>query len=378
MKVPFYDHRRETEQLSGDIGEAIERVLASGEYQEGKEVREFEKEIADFHGSSYAIATGSCFDALFRSLLALGIGEGDEVITVSNTDIACSTVIHHTGADVRFVDINEETYNMDPAALREAVSEKTECILVVHMYGHPAEMDEIMDIVRENGLSVIEDAALAQGAEYKGEYAGTIGDIGCFSHAPSKMLGNIGDGGSAVTNDPELARRIRELFIYESPGDDYINIGDQKIHKGFNFENEGYHGRMVEISAAVLQVKLNHLEKFIEERRKIARLYDQKLNNLELITPYEAGSVSHSYRNYTVRASDRDRVRRELAKEGVETGMHYTPPLHLQPVYSDLSYEEGSLPVTEETSAELFTLPMYPQLTEAEIEYIVSTLGEVI
>ena len=377
MKVPFYDHARENETIKDDLNKAIGRVINSGEYEQGKETKKFEEMLSRRYGASFAITTGSCFDALLRSIIALGIGKGDKVITVSNTDIACSAAVRQAGAKVRFVDINEDDYNIDPSKIEDAINENTKSLLVVHMYGHPAKMNEILRIADEYELFVIEDAALAQEAKYKGRFVGTFGDVGCFSHAPSKILGNIGDGGSIITDDEGLAERIRNLFIYKSPGDRYRKVNGTKIHRGFKYQNEGYHGRMVEISAAILRTKLKFLDQWVEKRRKIAEIYDDKLKDANVSLPYETEGSYHVYRNYAVRVDDREYVRLELARRGIESGMHYLPPLHRQPVYSDLNYGPGSLPVTEKTSCELFTLPIYPSLTEEAATYVAETLAEI-
>jgi len=377
MKVPFYDHAEENETIKDDLSKAIDRVINSGEYEQGKETEKFEEMLSRRYSTSFAITTGSCFDALLRSILALGIGKSDEVITVSNTDIACSAAVRRAGANVRFVDINEDDYNIDPSKIEDAINEKTKCLLVVHMYGNPARMDEIIRIADEYELFVIEDAAIAQGAKYKGRFVGTFGDVGCFSHAPSKILGNIGDGGSIITDDEGLAERIRNLFIYKGPGDRYKKVNGMKIHRGFKYQNEGYHGRMVEISAAILRTKLKFMDQWIEKRRKIATIYDDKLKNANVSLPSETEGSYHVYRNYAVRVDDREYVRLELARRGIESGMHYLPPLHGQPVYSNLDYGPASLPVTEKTSYDLFTLPIRPGLTEEAVTYVAETLTEI-
>jgi dTDP-4-amino-4,6-dideoxygalactose transaminase len=377
MKVPFYDHARENESIKNNLKKAIMRVISSGEYERGRETEKFEKMLASHYDTSFAITTGSCYDALLRSILALGIGKGDEVITVSNTDIACSVAIRRAGAKVSLVDIDEEDYNIDPSKIEEAINDNTKAILVVHMYGHPAKMDEIMYIANKYELFVIEDAAIAQGARYNGRFVGTFGDVGCFSHAPSKILGNIGDGGSIITNNEVLAKRIRNLFIYKSPEGRYFEVNGAKIHRGFKYFNEGYHGRMVEMSAAILRAKLKFIDHWIEKRRNLAKKYDEMLKNTNVALPYETVGAYHVYRNYAVRVKDREYVRMELAKKGIETGMHYIPPLHMQPVYSDLNYPAGSLPVTEKTSGELFTLPIYPSLKDEVSTYVAETLVEI-
>jgi len=376
VKVPFYDHAAEYRSIKPDINRVVTRVLESGSYQKGKEVRAFEEESAEYSGVKHAIATGSCYDAIFRALLAFGVGHGDEVITVANTDIAGTAAISHTGASIVWIDIDGQTYNMDPTRIEERVTPRTKAIIAVHMYGHPADMDPITDVARRHDLFVVEDAALALGACYKGRRVGTIGDVGCFSYAPSKILAGYGDGGMAVTDNSEIAEKIRKLFIYEEVESRYIFVDGQRIHSGYQFSTEGYRERMLELPAAFLRVKLKRIDEWIARRREIAATYGKLLGNLDVVLPIESEAVEHVYRNYTIRVKNRDEVRYRLAKKGVATGMHYVPPLHLQPVYQHLGYHEGALPVTESVSAELFTLPIYPQLSQEQIEWVSLALKE--
>jgi dTDP-4-amino-4,6-dideoxygalactose transaminase len=311
---------------------------------------------------------------MHRGMLALGIGAGDEVITVSNTDIACAVAIRRTGASIVFSDIDERTHNINPECVAGKITSRTKAILVVHMHGHPADLDPILAIAKKHSLYVIEDVALAAGARYKGRLLGTIGDVGCFSHTPSKILGNYGDGGTLVTGDPEIADIVRAMFIYWQMRDSWIQVGPSRIHTGFRLTNEGLHGRMVEWSAAVLRIKLTYLDRWIGERRRIAAAYSEGFRDLDIRTPSEDEDVFHVYRNYTVQVKNREGVRRRLAELGIETGLHYAPPLHLQPVYEPLGYRRGSLPVTEAVSERLFTLPIYPQLTKEQIEWVIESM----
>ena len=380
MRVPFYDFAAEYRSIKPEIDSAIARVLDSGIYTDGKEVRAFEEEFAAYCGTKHAVTVGSGYDALFKALLAMGVGPGDEVVTVANTDIACTASISHTGASFVWVDIDERTYTIDPRKIEERITPRTKGIMAVHMYGHPADMAPIMEVARRHDLSVLEDAAIAVGARYKGTRVGAIGDVGCFSHVPSKILGNYGDGGTIVTDDWEMAQRIRELSTYSgvpNPLGGGLSAGGRGMSSVFWSTTEGYHGRIVELSAAVLRVKLrSKLDEWISRRREIAATYNQLLGHLDVVLPFESEDVEHVYRNYTVRAKNRDRVRYTLAEKGVGTGIHYAPPLHLQPVYQHLGYHEGSLPVTEAVSAELFTLPIYPELTEEQLHWVAQALEE--
>jgi dTDP-4-amino-4,6-dideoxygalactose transaminase len=374
VSVPFYDHAAEYRSIKPEIDSAIDRVLNSGKYLPGKEVRAFEGEFAEYCGAKQAITTGSCYDAMFRALLAYGVGPGDEVITIANTDITSAAAISHTGASIVWADIDERTYNLDPALIEERITPQTKAILLADMYGHPADMDPILEVARRHSLFVVEDAAVAVGSRYKGKRTGTGGDVVCFSNTPSKILGNFGDGGIAVTNDTTLAQRIRNLFIYEEEHR-YIEVNGRKIHAGFWFSSEGYHGRMSELSAAVLRVKLKRIDDWVARRREIASKYNRLLSGLDVVTPYVSGDVEHVFRNYTVRCKNRDDIRYRLAEKGVETGLHYAPSLNTHPVYKTLNdHQKGALPNTEKVCAELFTLPIYPELTQEQIEWVAEAM----
>lgn len=377
MHIPFYDHVAEYREIQTEIDEALHRVLLSGRYERGVEVESFEQAFAAFIGVDHAVTVGSCHDAMHRSLLALGIGPGDEVLTVSNTDLACAVAITRTGATPVFVDIDPRSYNMDPDEIEASLTPRSRAILVVHMYGHPADLDPILATARKHGLYVVEDVAIAVGATYKGQRLGTFGDVACFSHAPSKILGNYGDGGTIVTRDAPIAESVRRMFIYQEMNESSIEVGPLRIHGGFHHTREGVHGRMVELSAAILRTKLPHVPAWIARRREIADQYRARLGDFDVVLPCKEEHAGHVYRNFAVQVrEDRDTVRRRLAERGVETGMHYTPPLHLQPVYQSLGYGPGSLPVTEAVAERIFTLPIYPQLTEAQIEWVAQALRD--
>ncbi len=376
LRVPFYDHAGEYRSIKPEIDSAISRVLERGNHLPGQEVRAFEGEFAEYCGAKHAITTGACYDAMFRALKAYGVGAGDEVITIANTDITSAAAISHTGASIVWADIDERTYNLDPTKIEQRITPRTKAILVADMYGHPADMDPIVEVARRHDLIVVEDAAIAVGSRYKGRRVGTMGDVVCFSNTASKILGHFGDGGIAVTNDSGIAAKIRKLFIYEEEHR-YIDVNGVKIHKGFWFSTEGYHGRSCELSAAVLRVKLKEIDGWVARRREVAAAYDRLLGKLDVVLPFVSEDVEHVFRNYTIRAKNRDTVRYKLAERGVETGLHYAPPLHRHPVYQDHSqHEAGSLPVTEAVCAELFTLPIYPQLSQEQMEWVALALEE--
>jgi len=338
MSVPWLGHKVEYETHQDAIDAAIQRVLESGQFQRGQEVDEFESEFARFCEAGHAVGTGSCYSAMYVALLACGVGPGDEVITVANTDIATTAAISHTGARFMWVDIDERTYNIDPAAIEAKITPSTKAILPVHMYGLPSDMDPVMDIARKHGLRVIDDAALAVGARYKGRRMGTLGHVCCVSFVYGKGLGALGDAGMAVTDDPDLAKSMRELHLYSEDTSTYAEHDGITLMTGFRYALEGHASRLMPLFAAVLREKLPLLDEWISRRRQIARLYGELLRGLEIVLPYEPDDVMHVYRNYAIRVAARDRVRRVLAEQGIPTGMHYVPPLHRQPVYSHLGY----------------------------------------
>jgi len=374
LGIPWLGYKQEYETYYEAINGAIQRVIKSGAYQRSEEVDAFEREFAEYCGVRHGIGTNSCYAAMFLSLLACGVSPGDEVITVPNTDIATTAAISHTGAQFVWVDIDERTYNIDPRQIEEKITERTKAILPVHLYGLPADMDAIMSIARAYGLWVITDNALAVGARYRGERRAAIGHMGCFSFVYGKGLGTYGDAGMVVTDDAVLAERVRRLNLYHDGTMQTETVGETQLLTGFHYESEAYYTRLIPLHAAILREKLRSLDSWIAKRRKIAQLYTNLLGDLDLILPYEPDACEHVYRNYTVRVKKRDYVRRELAKRGIETGLHYVPPLHLQPVYRNQGCDVGDFPITERVANELLTLPMYPELTEGQLQEISEAL----
>jgi len=374
MSVPWLGHKIEYATHKDAIDGAIQRVLESGQFQRGQEVEDFESEFARFCGADHAVGTGSCYSAMYVALLACGVGPGDEVITVANTDIATTAAISHTGAQFVWVDIDERTYNIDPAAIEAKITTHTKAILPVHLYGLPADMDPIVDTARRHGLWVVDDAALAVGARYRGRRLGTLGHVCCFSFVYGKGLGALGDAGMAVTDDADLAMRMRELHMYHRDTATYTEHDGTALMTGFRYTLEGHSSRLMPLHAAVLREKLPLLDGWVARRRQIARLYGELLSGLEIILPFEPEGAMHMYRNYAVRVADRDRVRRVLAQRGIPTGMHYVPPLYRQPVYNHLGYQASDLPNTDRVGQEIFTLPMYPELTDEQVEEIAEAL----
>ena len=357
IKVPYLDLKAQYRSIKAEIDEAIARVLDSCQFVLGPEVAEFEKEFAAYCGASECIALNSGTSALHLALLAAGVGPGDEVITVPFTFVASVATILYAGAKPVLVDIEPRTFNMNPAALEAAISPRTKAIVPVHLYGHPADMDPILEVARKHKLVVIEDAAQAHGAKYKGRSVGSIGDIACFSFYPAKNLGAYGEGGAVTTSNPEYARTIRMLRDWGQ---------DRKYHHllhGYNYRMEGFQG-------AILRVKLRHLERWTETRRAIVKTYNERLAGADVVRPTEMPWARHVYHLYTLRADNRDALQAALLNEGIQTGIHYSTPVHLQPAYAALGYGPGSFPESEKAAREVLSLPLYPELTDSQLEEV--------
>jgi dTDP-4-amino-4,6-dideoxygalactose transaminase len=366
MKVPFLDLKAHHAPLIEKFDRAIREVIESSAFAGGPFVERFEEDFAAFCGSSYAIAVGNGTDALWLTLLALGIGEGDEVITVPNTFIATAEAITYCKARPVFVDVDQDTFTMNPAELEKSLTERTKAIIPVHLFGQPADMDPILEFARANGLFVVEDAAQAHGAEYKGRKAGTMGDAGCFSFYPGKNLGAFGEAGAVVTNDPELRQQIQMLR-------------DHGQSRKYYHTTMGWNCRMDGIQAAVLSIKLGHLDEANSLRRKHALVYDQAFAGIdEVFTPFEAKYARHVFHVYAVRVQERDAVLRHLQEKGVGCAVHYPVPIHLQGASRNLGYAKGAFPIAENLAEEFLSLPMFPELTEEQIEYVGRCVSEVV
>jgi dTDP-4-amino-4,6-dideoxygalactose transaminase len=364
MKVPFLDLKAQHETIKDEIATVIQKVFESTAFAGGPFVKAFEDDFARFCGCTHAVGVGNGTDALWAALIALGVGPGDEVITVPNTFIATVEAISFCGAKPVFVDIEQKTYNMDPDLLEHAITPRTKAVIPVHLFGHMADMDPIMRIAKKHNLFVIEDASQAHGAEYKGRKAGSIGDIGCFSFYPGKNLGAYGEAGAVVTNDPALADKVR-MFR------------DHGQSKKYYHDMIGWNARMDGIQGAVLGVKLKYLPAWTEARRKHAKQYDQLLEGLPgIVLPHEAGYAQHVYHIYAIRNSRRDALMTALGDKGIATGIHYPVPLHLTGAYRHLGCKEGSFPVSERIARELVSLPMFPELNQEQIEYVVGGIKE--
>lgn len=354
--INIVDLKSEYQEISSQLGKAIDRVLESGWFIFGEELEGFEKEFSKYIGSKYGVGVNSGSDALFLAVKALGIGEGDEVITVSHTFISTVDAVVRNGARPVFVDIDPDTYCIDVTKIETAITDKTRAILPVHLYGHPADMGSIMEIAKKHKLCVIEDVCQAHGAEYKGKKAGSIGTVGCFSFYPAKNLGAYGDGGIVVTNDEKLAERLKMSRNYGQP-------------KKYYHDFVGVNSRLDEIQAAILRVKLNHLDEWNGRRRRIAKLYHKFFEDSDIVVPVEKEYAHHAYHLYVIRHKDRDNLQQYLLQNGIQTQIHYPIPVHKQKAYSD-SGSDAQLPVTEKVCNEILSLPMHPWLSKDEIEEI--------
>ncbi|MRR55337.1 MAG: DegT/DnrJ/EryC1/StrS family aminotransferase [Deltaproteobacteria bacterium] len=361
-RVPFLDLSAQYAAIREEISSSLQEVFESVSFVGGPFVESFEKDFAIFCGCGNAIGTSNGTSALWMTLLSLGIGQGDEVITVPNTFIATAEAITFSGARPVFVDAEERSHTMNPVLLEKAITPKTKAVIPVHLFGQPADMDPIMEIARRHGLLVVEDACQAHGAQYKGKSAGTIGDAGCFSFYPGKNLGAYGEAGAVVTNNPDLAEKIKILR-------------DHGQSRKYYHQVVGWNGRMDGLQGAVLSVKLKYLPAWNEARRKNAVLYSSLLSDVEEITlPSEMDYARHVYHLYVIRTPRRNDLKSYLADSGIECGIHYPVPVHLQQAYRHFGIVKGTFPVAEKCSEEFLSLPMYPELTGEQIGYVATEL----
>ncbi len=371
MKVPFLDLSGQYKEIKRDFSLAFKELVKRSDFILGKDVGIFEKDFSRYCDRKFAVGVNSGTDALFLGLLSLGIAPGDEVIVPAFTYIATSLAVTFTGAKPVFVDINEDTYNIDVDKIRAAITRYTKAIIPVHLYGHPADMQPILKIAGKHKLKVIEDTAQAHGAKYKTRQsgwriAGSLGDIGCFSFYPTKNLGAFGDGGMVVTDDEVVYKRL-------------LMLRDYGRRSRYEHVSLGYNSRLDTVQAAVLRSKLPHLDKWNDLRRQIAALYNESLKKIKgVITPKEAKYARHVYHVYAIRVKERDRVIKELAENNISALIHYPIPLHLQEVYKNLKYRKGDFPVAESVAQEIFSLPIYPHLKEAQVKAVAAALGKII
>ncbi|MDI6816851.1 MAG: DegT/DnrJ/EryC1/StrS family aminotransferase [Actinomycetota bacterium] len=357
MSIPLLDLKAQYGAIKDELEAAVLDVLRNTQYILGPKVAEFEKALAEYCGTQYAVGVANGTDALVLALDALGVGPGDEVITSPFTFYASAECISRLGATPVFVDIEADTYNLDAAQLEAKITSRTKAIIPVHIFGQPAKMDEINKVADAHGLKVIEDACQAIGAEYRGRKVGTLGDAACFSFFPSKNLGGAGDGGAVVTDDEELAAKVRALRQHGST---------KKYYHGL----VGYNSRLDALQAAILLVKLGYLDGWNDARRDKAQLYNKLFAGAELVVPVALDYVKHAYHLYVVRVPNRASVETVLKEAGIGCGVYYPVPLHLQDVYSGLGYKLGDLPVSEAASHETLAIPLYPELKPEDMERV--------
>jgi len=366
MNIPLLDLKAQYKSIKPEIQKAINGVIDNSQFILGENVKKFEQEFAKFIGLKYAIGVGSGTDALYLALRACGISKGDEVILPVNTFIATAEAITLNGAKPVFVDINPETYNIDPQKIEKAISRRTRAIIPVHLFGQPADMSSILKIAKKHKLFVIEDCAQAHGAKYKNKIVGSIGDVGCFSFFPGKNLGAYGDAGMITTNNKKLAQKI------------YILRNHGRLEK-YKHKIEGINSRLDEIQAAILRVKVKHLKKWNKDRQKNAKIYDQLFKKVEgLITPKTIKDTQSVYYFYIIRVKNRENIQKKLKEKGISTGIHYPISLHLQPAYKYLGHKKRNFPKAEKASNEILSLPIYPELTEKQIRFVAGVIKKII
>ncbi len=363
MKVPFVSFLPMEKELNTELRNAFDRVFRSSWYIEGKEDEIFEKAFAEYCGTKYCIGVGNGLDALMLILKALEIHASDEVIVPSNTYIATALAVTYVGAKPIFVEPDIRTFNISPELIEDAITEKTKAIMPVHLYGQPCDMDPIMEIAKRYHLYVIEDCAQAHGATYKGRKIGTFGDAAGFSFYPGKNLGALGDAGAVITNNQEIAEKVRALGNYGS---------DFKYHHVY----KGNNSRLDELQAAFLSAKLPHLGRMNEERRRIAKKYTEGINNIKVIKPYVIPDCIPVWHIYGIRCDERDKLEKYLNEKGVGTNKHYPIPMHLQKCYEDLKIKKGKLPIAEMISSTELSLPMYYGISDEEVQFVIDAIND--
>lgn len=355
--ISLVDLKAQYKTIKPEINSAIKNILESTHFILGEEVEDFEKKFAKYSDSKYGIGVGSGLNALELGMRALGIGKGDEVLTPVNSFIASSSAISFTGAKPVLVDCDENSFNIDPKRVEEKITKKTKAIMPVHLYGRPAEMDQILKIAKKHNLMVFEDACQAHGAKYKGKRVGSLGNFGAFSFYPGKNLGAYGDGGMVTTNDSKLAEKISQMRNYGQT---------VKYHHDYL----AWNSRLDSIQAAILEVKLKNLDKWNKSRKKVAQIYNKLLKGLPIIAPSIPEESDHVFHLYVIRFEKRDDLAQYLTTKGIATGLHYPIPIHLQKAYKDLGHKKGDFPISEKLASEILSLPIYPELKDSQVEFI--------
>src|SRR5579859_7218990 len=364
-RLPFVDLKAQHASIAAEVEAAVGRVMTNADFILGGDVAAFEEEFGRYCGAEHCVGLDSGMSALELGMRAMGIGPGDEVVTPAGSFIASSSAISFTGATPVWVDVDPHTYNIDPALIEAAITPQTKAIMVVHLYGQPADMDRVLSVAERHGLPVIEDACQAHGAHYKGRRAGSMGAFGAFSFYPSKNLGAYGDAGALTTNDAELAERVRMMRNYGQRAKyDHVYLA--------------WNRRLDTLQAAVLRVKLRHLDQWNEARKRVASLYGELLAGSGVTLPRTGAGAEHVYHLFVIQVGERQRVQEELTARGISTGIHYPVPIHLQAAYRDRAAKPGSFPVTEAAAGRVLSLPMYPELGEAGVRRVAGALGEVL
>jgi dTDP-4-amino-4,6-dideoxygalactose transaminase len=391
MKISLIDLQRQYETIKEETNMRVLEVLAGSQYIMGENVKEFENEFSEYLGIKHSVSCGNGTDALVIALKALGIGEGDEVITTPYTFFATAESISFVGAIPVFVDVELDTFNIDPTKIEEKITSKTKAIMPVHIFGQPCDMDAINNIAKKHNLYVIEDAAQAIGSEYKGQKIGALSDIATFSFFPTKNLGCAGDGGMIVTNDDNLATICKALRAHGSGENgqkafNILNDIDEEVEEDTSTDNTvynplkyynyliGHNSRLDEIQAAILRVKLREIDNWNDKRREHASFYNENLKNTDFVTPYEDKDLKHVYHLYIIQSEKRAELVSYLKDKGIATGVYYPVPLHLQKAYTNLGYKEGDMPNSEYLSHRTLAIPMYAELTEDEKQYVVDSI----
>jgi dTDP-4-amino-4,6-dideoxygalactose transaminase len=360
MRVPFLDLHAQYKSIKPEIDKTIQKVLDSQRFILGSELEAFEKEFAKYLGVKYVVGVGSGTDALILSLIALGLGRGDEVITPVNSFIATTTAIIQVGATPIFVDCDKDTYQIDVNQLEKKITKKTKAILPVHLYGAPFDVEEIQEIAKKNNILLVEDAAQAHGATFKGKKAGSFGDLAALSFYPSKNLGAYGDGGAVSTNSEELYKKLLKLRNYG------------QVSKYYH-ETYGINSRLDEIQAVILRIKLKHLDNWNERRNEVAKKYREEIKGYKFQEMVPGGKSS--YHIFSIESQKRDQLQEYLLKNGIHSLIHYPVPIHLQEVYKYLGYKKGDFPNAERISTSILSIPMYPELTNKQINYLAQKLN---
>lgn len=362
MKIPFADFGYMHKEIEQEVLKKFAEVYQRNQFIMGEECIAFENEFAQYCGVNYGVGCGNGLDALYMILKAYGIGEGDEVIVPSNTFIATALAVSYTGACPVFVEPVLEYYNIDVSKIEEKITSRTKAIIAVHLYGLPADMNEIKEIANKYQLKVIEDAAQAHGALYEGKKVGSLGDAAAFSMYPGKNLGALGDGGIVVTNDKELAEKVRKIGNYGS---------DYKYHHVY----QGHNSRLDEVQAAILRIKLQHLDKWNRYRRKVAERYFREIKNEKIVLPKTKKSMEHVFHIYAIQSNDREGLEKYLNEKGIGTNKHYPIPMHLQPAYACLQIKEGELPIAEKISRTELSIPMYYGMNEQAVDMVIDAIN---